>query len=337
MFLGVHEQYQGEEATTPSKTKERYPWVSITREFKSGVVKPTNLVPTLRNLCQAVWDAGMVCNVSFKLSVAEVLNGEWEIYVKQLCRFLVDNGHVGRTILTFWHEPEDDARDSYPNGTDKTLAFESGEQFVTYFNTIHDWCKSVNSGVITSHAALGYGYRPTVGGDNDKSAYVTDPAKWVTKCDIHAIDLYNGRSFPLDVILPDSPAFKRWVSVRAGLAWSVSERGWTATSDRHSARNEAIRAELAWLNRLPDNEKPVFYIIWLTEGVENDVNLIPDAAMTATINAGFAAIKAPEPTPEPTPVPATRECPLCHGTAVVPADHTIVITTSVTVASAQNG
>jgi hypothetical protein len=330
MLLGVHEQYQGDNATTPEETKARYPRTVITREFKGGVIKPQNLVKSTLNLCQKVWDAGLVCNVSFKLSPAEVFDGTWQIYVQQLCRFLVDNGRTGSTVLTFWHEPEDNARDSYPNGTDKEMAFADGAEFVRYFNTLHEWCKSVSRAIVTSHAALGYGYRPAVGGAKDKSAWVANPDAWVTNADIHAIDIYSGRSFPLAMTLNTSDAFKRWHDSHPG-RWGVSERGWTTDRMNSSLRVESVNAELAWLASLPDDERPVFYILWLTEGVENDPNLKPDAAMTTAINAGFDAIMT-EPPEEPQEPPANdQQCPLCHGSGRVPlGTYNIVTTVTVT-------
>lgn len=329
MLLGVHEQYQGDSATSPDATITRYPNTMVTREFKGGVLKPQNLVKSLINLCQSVWDAGLVANVSFKLSPAEVTNGEWEIYVKQLCRFLVDNGRTGKTVLTFWHEPEDDSRDSYPNGTNKTLAFNDAAEFVTYFNTIHRWVKEVSANITTSHAALGYGYRPNLG-SKDKSAYVTNPDAWRTQADINAIDIYSGRSFPLSDTLPDSAAFKRWRDSHGG-PWGVAERGWTASPDAHAERADSIARELAWLKTLPDTERPVFYIVWLTEGVEGDDNLKPDDTMTNALNTGFAGILTPTPEPDPTPdpTPTDQQCPLCHGTGRVPVG-SYTITTNVT-------
>lgn len=337
MLLGVHEQYQGENATTPVATLGRYPLTVITREFKGGVIKPTNLVPALNNLCKGVWAAGLIANVSFKLSVADVESGAWEIYVSQLCRFLVDNKRVNSTILTFWHEPEDDAQDSYPNGTNKTgLAFRDGAHFVSYFDTIHAWCKAVSPGITTSHAALGYGYREHVGGPGDKSAFVTDPSAWVTKADIHAIDIYNGRSFSLEPVLGDMQAFKRWMSSRPGapgpVSWGVSERGWTASTADSAARARAITREFEWLASLPSDHRPLFYIVWLTEGVENDQALKPDDRMREAINNGFALNGLPdtpeEPSePQPEPTPTTIECPLCHGAGTVPGGEYVITTT----------
>lgn len=327
MFIGVHEQYQGSDATTPEQTKLRYPRVQITREFKGGVIKPQNLVKSALHLCKPVWDAGIIANVSFKLSKPEVFDGSWRIYVEELCRFLVDNMLTGRTILTFWHEPEDDADSSFPNGkkSGKVTHFKDGAEFVRYFNTLNDWCKGVSSNIVTSHAALGYGYRPSVGGPNDKSAWVSDPAAWVTSADIHAIDIYSGRSFSLTDILPNMSAFKRWRDAHPG-AWGVAERGWTTNPMNSALRADAITQELVWLAETPD--QPTFYIVWLTEGTENDQGLKPDAGMTAALNHGFDIINAPAPEPEPDPQPTDQECPLCHGKGRVPVG-TYTITTTV--------
>jgi len=335
MLLGVHEQYQGENATTPQETLRRYPHAMVTREFKGGVVKPQNLVKSTLNLCQKVWEAGLVCNVSFKLSKDEVFDGTWKIYVQQLCRFLVDNGRTGKTVLTFWHEPEDDAQDSFPNGvkSGKTVTFADGAEFARYFDTIHDWCKEVNPNITTSHAALGYGYRPKLGGPGDKSAWVGNPDAWRTKADINAIDIYSGRSFPLAMTLDTSDAFKRWRDSHPG-RWGVSERGWTATPDKSDARAQSIHAELAWLGTLPDTERPVFYIVWLTEGTEGDHNLKPDTLMQATINEGFNALANPPEQPEEPPA-TDMQCPLCHGSGRVPIG-SYNITTSVMVSRDAN-
>lgn len=340
MLLGVHEQYQSDSATTPEATKTRYPLTSITREFKGGVLKPQNLLPSMKNLCEKVWAAGLVVNVSFKLSPAEVFNGQWRPFIDQLGHYIVDQGRLGQTIVTLWHEPEDDTRDSFPNGvkSGKVISFKTGEEFVRYFNTVHGWLKEVNPNIVTSHAALGYGYRPAVGGPNDKSAWVGNPEQWVTHADVHAIDIYSGRSFPLDMHLGVSEAFKRWKDSRPlASRWGVSERGWTAPVAFHTQRALSITAEFAWLKSLPVEERPAFYIAWLTEGVENDPHLRPDTLMTQAINDGFALALGPDlPPVEPTKptTPETRECPLCHGTGTVPASANIIITTTVGVTNA---
>ena len=336
MRFGVHEQYQdGPNRTTPNESKQRYPLLMVTREFKGGVIKPQNLIPSLNNLCKATWDAGLTCNVSFKFSRAEVLDGKWRVYIDQAVNWLRDNERTAQTIVTIWHEPEDDASDSFRDGRAKE--FESGIDFVEYFDTVHNWIKEIDPNLLTSHAALGYGYRPAVGGTNDKSAWVADPANWVTKADIHAVDLYSGRSFPLDVTLGSSTAFKRWLDSRPGnSAWGVSERGWiTGKYGQSAERVASINAEFDWLMTLPLSALPEFYIVWNTEGTENDPQIILDDYAIAAVNEGFSRLdqkiklgSAPpvEPTPEPVPSASTKVCPTCNGNGEIPSSYTVSTT-----------
>lgn len=314
MILGVHEQYQaGKDRTTPAETKKRYPLVKMTREFKGGEVVPQNLNPATKNLCQKVWDEGLICNVSFKFSVTEVMNGKWRPYIEQWAATIRDSGRSAQTILTIWHEPENDK-----------VFIGQPERFVAYFNQVHDWVKAIDPTILTCHAALGYRYR-------DRGEITSAEAlKWVTKADINSIDLYSGRSFPLEMTLGTSTAFTRWLSTRpAGGSWAVSERGWIAGADKSAERVASINAEFDWLMALPDDALPHFYIVWSTEGTEGDPLIPLDAAGRDAVNEGFARINArlnPEPEPTPTPEPSTTiECPLCHGEGQVPSGCTYTV------------
>lgn len=310
ILLGVHS------AVTPEALHETYPLNDVVREFKGGVLVPQNLIPSFENLARPALDQDMSVVISVKPNPADVTNGNWRIYIEQLARHISANDLSHRVILVFWHEPEDDARDSYPNGTNKPMAFNDGHEFVTYFDTLHDWVKGVDPNIMTSHAALGYGYRPKIGGKRDKSAFVTDPSAWVTKCDIHSIDIYSGRSFPISDTLATSPAFKRWLASRPDNAeWGVSERGWPTTD--FAARVQAITSELVWLASLPEAARPVFYIVWATTGTENDPNLLLDPTAVKALNDGFAALLSAPPTDTPPPADDRVTCPMCAGTGKV--------------------
>ncbi len=332
MLLGVHEQYQaGPNRTTPVESLGRYPQMAATREFKGGEIVPQNLIPSLKNLCQATWDAGLVCTVSFKFSKADVFNGKWQPFIEQAVSWMRDNGYSQRTILVPWHEPEDDATDSFRN---KRKTFDSGAEFVAYFNQIHQWVKQIDRNLYTSHAALGYAYRDKRGGPNDNTAWVEDASDWVTNADIHSIDIYSGRSFPLNHTLGTSPAFKRWKTYVAGsMPWGVSERGWiTGKYGGHAERVESIRAEFDYLTRLPREELPYFYLVWNTEGTENDPKIILDESGIEAVNEGFARLYEyattpvdPEPTPDPNPS-GEVDCPTCNGNGKVPASWEVTST-----------
>ncbi len=307
MLLGIHEQYQaGPNRTTPEKSKARYPQMAVTREFKPGEIEPQNMIPSLKNLCQATWDAGLVCVVSYKFSRAEVRNNKWRPFIEQGVSWLRDNGLSTRTILVPWHEPEND--------------FKTGGEFVEYFNKVHGWVKETDPNLYTSHAAMAYHYRDKgkIGNDNLAST-------WATDADIQSLDIYSGRSFPLNMTLGTSSAFKRWkATVANGQPWGVSERGWITGKFGGSAERVAsIRAEFDWLTTLPREDLPYFYIVWNTEGTEDDPQIILDAAGREAVNEGFARLYEyaqtpvdPEPVPDPQPSGEVT-CPLCHGDGTV--------------------
>lgn len=333
-FFGVHEQYQGENATTPHETHARYPYTTVTREFKPNVLAPQNLIPAMEKLCRATWDMGWLCVVSFKLDPKEVANGKWQPFVEQLGRYLVANERTGHTIITIWHEAENNTASSFPRGTRKRTYFKDAQDYVRYFDTVHGWLKDVSPNILTNQAALGYAYRPTRGGTHDNTAWVEHANEWVTQADVQSIDRYNGRSFPLTDLLLRTDDFGRWKASRpANKRWAVSERGWAADGDaENNVRADAIGAEFDELIALPEEDQPLFYIAWLTSGTEDDAKLLPDPAMSAALNLGMS--RALTPAPEPTPAPTestTRECPVCHGSGRVANDGSVVVQTSVTV------
>lgn len=313
MLFGVHEQYQsGPNQTTPEETKKRYPSLMATREFKAGEIKPQNLIPSLKNLCGKVWDDGLLCVVSFKFSRAEVANGKWQPFIEQAVKWMKDNKKTAQTVLIPWHEPEND--------------FDTGREFVTYFNQVHDWVKQADPKLLTSHAAMAYQYR-----DNGKIGTDAKALEWKTKADIQSIDIYSGQSFPLNMTMPTNSAFKRWKRTVAGTQpWAVSERGWiTGKYGDRVERANAIRAEFDWLVSLPIEELPVFYIVWSTEGTEGNENIILGDPGRKAVNEGFARIAerlTEEPLPEPAPSEPTIDCPTCKGTGKVPASWSVTTT-----------
>lgn len=314
VLAGVHEQYQGKNATTPSDTRQRYPLAETTREFVSNVIKPQNLIPKFEALCGPVIEADMVAVFSVKLSVAEVLNSGWRPHIEQWASYVRDHGISDRVILVIWHEPENDV----------PKYFKDAEQFVTYFNKIHDWVKSRNSVIRTCHAALGYRY-------GDKIDITDERARvWVnTKADIKAGDFYSGRSFPLSATLPELTSFKRWyaaVKATGGTAWGITERGWTASkANEYQVRADTIRREADWVTSLPEAERPAIVILWLTEGTEDDPGLRPDALMSEAVNYYLEKVTSEPESPQPTPEVKTTDCPLCMGHGVVPSETTYVI------------
>jgi hypothetical protein len=260
MRVGVHENYQGPDKTTLAETLSRFPQIDITREFEANPLPAQDLVHRITMRCAPIWIAGKSCAWSFKPLPADVAE-----HVKAA-------GLESKTVIVIWHEPENDVPKWFDSATD----------FVRYFNTVDRWLKSVDPSIVTSHAALGYRY-----------ARMTDTQarEWVTHATVQSIDLYSGRSFPLAMTLGTSAGFARWKASRpAGSRWGVSERGWIATPALSAERAASIRAEADWLAQLAPEDRPDYYIVWNTPGVERDPTIVLDEAGRMAVNAMFARL-----------------------------------------------
>ncbi len=291
MLVGVHENYQGNRATTFARTAGSFPGTEVTREFTADVLQPQDLVRHLVARCQPIWEASKVTVWSFKPDAAAVDSGRWKPHVEALAAYIKKNRLQSKVIVCVWHEPEND--------------FRQPEDFVRLYNTVHDWIKSVDPSIQTTHAALGFYYR---------NVSAPTAKRWITKADIHSIDIYSGRSFPLDMTLGTSKAFQTWrKALPAGAKWGVSERGWIADSTKAVERVASIEAEAEWLAALPVAERPAFYIVWNTPGTENDPKIVLDNAGTAAVNKLFGRL-------------SQVVCPLCQGTGFAEAGKQYVVT-----------
>lgn len=287
MKVGVHEDYQGPRALTWGVTAQRFPLAEVTREFEGGVLEPQDLIGRIIARCGQIWAAGKTAVWSFKADPVNVANGQWMSYVHALAQYIKDNHLQDKVVVVIWHEPENDVPKYFKNAAD----------FVRYFNTVQSWLFDVDPTIVTSHAALGYWYR---------NVSVGQAKAWVTNCTIHSIDIYSGRSFPLSMTLGTSKAFATWKASRpVGSRWGVSERGWIANSARFEERIASINAEADYLGELPTDQQPDFYVVWNTEGTENDPTIILDQGGMDAVNGMFDRI-------------TQVECPTCHGTGKVP-------------------
>lgn len=299
MMVGIHEQYQGSKATTFARTAQSFPRTEVTREFEAGVIAPQDLITRMVARCTQTWNGGGVAVWSFKPNPPDVANGKWKPYIQALARYIKDQQLERKVIICIWHEPENDVPKWFKNAS----------EFVRLFNTVQSWLFEVNPEITTTHAALGYWYR---------NVSVSQAATWVTKCTIHSIDIYSGRSFPLGMTLANSKAFATWEESRPkGARWGVSERGWIADESRSEERTASIKAEADYLVSLDLVSRPDFYIVWNTEGTENDPTIILDAAGRDAVNEMFDRLS--------TAVTAIV-CPLCGGTGTIPGDKRFTLT-----------
>jgi hypothetical protein len=293
--VGIHEQYQGAKATTFARTASRFPGTEITREFEGAVLSPQDMVGRLVLRCQPIWQAGKTAVWSFKPNPADVTSGAWKPHIQALAQYIKDNRLQDKVIVVIWHEPENDVPKWFRNGS----------EFSQYFNTVQRWLFEVDPSIVTSHAALGYAYR---------NLSIGQAKAWVTECTIHSIDIYSGRSFPLGMTLGNSRAFATWKASRPkGARWGVSERGWIADESRSEERAASIKAEADYLASLSPVERPDFYVVWNTEGTENDPKIILDDAGTAAVNVLFGRL-------------STVICPLCSGVGNIPSDKQFTLT-----------
>jgi hypothetical protein len=268
MKLGVHENYTGPTPSSLAKTAGQFPKVQVTREFEPDVLAPQSLTTRIERRCGMAWALNKTVVWSFKPEPGAVKSGAWRPHVEELARYLSAEGRAAKTVVVIWHEPENDM---------------SAGAFVALYNRVHEWLTAVNPAIVTSHAALGWCYRNWT---------VKQAARWVTQATVHSIDLYSGRSFPLDMTLQSSASFQAWKKSRpAGSRWGVSERGWIANAAGAQERAASIAAEALYLLSLTPAEQPDFYIVWNTVGVENDPDIVLDPAGAGAVNRLFDSFR----------------------------------------------
>ena len=266
-------------------------------------------------MCKAAWSKGLIVTWSVKLDVSSVMSGAWQPYLEQLASWIGSSGYNEEFIFVIWHEPENDFKP---------------DDYVAYFNKVHDTLKAINPGLITCHAALGYRY--------DKIIKDDEAPKWRTKADINAIDIYSGRSFPLTAILPELNGFNKWFKHVVGDSqWAMRERGFIANNGMDEAnRAFTMKREADWLATQVAGKRLVWAVLWDTDGTEHDPGLLLDDPQAIEAARYYMQrltepVQQPEPAPETGPddeAPMNLSCPLCHGTGEVSTAQTYVIVTT---------
>jgi hypothetical protein len=267
VLLGVHEK-----TTTSAERGLQYPGHAAARIFSANVLtEPDDLTERITRQCGEAWRSGHTAVWSFKPAPARVFDGTWKQPVQQLARYLYAYRDVCPTIVTIWHEPENDI----------PRWFATPEEFVTMFNTVHVWLTAIHPDLITCHAAMAYAYRDSGLMDD------TQAARWRTLARLNSIDAYSGRSFPLTTILPELSGYARWRRKvdRYSAQWGVTERGWTCPPIGSADRARTIAREFRWLTH--QARPPQLYLIWGSSGSEGDEGLALDAAAQTAVRDGF--------------------------------------------------
>lgn len=253
MLAGVHERVD------PKETKISFPGHHLTRQFMgNGGEEPigSDLVRKLIETAQPSWDAGCLPMVSFKLNPFQVMLGDWDSQLEALGRYLLT---APTTWLIPWHEPEG------------TLGYGN---FVGMFNRVYSVVKSASPTTQIGYSAMCYHWRPL----STYNQVTKDGIKWRPKnCDFYGADVYSGRSFALNAILPEHPGFRRWMDelVPSKAPVVVTERGFIADAASSTLRYNTILRERDWLMSL-EGQRIQGYCYWNTSGTENDPLIVLD-------------------------------------------------------------
>lgn len=266
-IAGVHE------AESPMDMTSRFPGAGWTREFIAGAggrpldpsTTATQLIAKVSAKAGPAWAAGLGAVVSLKVDLVAVAAGEWDDRLTTL-------GHAvagQQIVLVIWHEPENDM---------------TAETFVAGFTAARTALKSAAPDLTVAYSAMAYQWRPL-------STSTADPTAWAAvDADLYLVDVYSGKSFPAETILPEHPGFVSWytemIAAHPGRRWGVSERGILAGP----TRVDTINREAAWLADTAAGRSCALYVWWNTPGTEGDARWLLDAAGEQAITALIARV-----------------------------------------------
>lgn len=298
--FGVHEKWTApDNGRNPAEVQARYPGASIGRVFTGAALTTVqDLRPIADNWLQPYVDAGTdVVYISFKTAIADTRNGLWNTRFRELGAHLaakmVQTGKVYKLI--WWHEPEDDM---------------TGTAFAHAFNKVRTWAKTDAPNLKVVWSSMAYQWAPNWNNTASIGGKTDDVAAWQDViADEYATDAYQGRSFPLDQILPEHPGVARWLNLIVGTKpFSVTERGLetpnSAPNPTHNAtanyplRNATIQREFDWIRTNDVGQRCENYIYWNSSGTEESSSLKLDSTGEDTLAAAIANGGGSEPPTE---------------------------------------
>ena len=271
LLAGVHE------LQTPATTRDRYGLAeNWGREFVAaagGGALPSNtalktLLDKVEKAVRPHEEAGGGCVLSLKIDPRQMAAGLWDERLTAVGAAL-----AGRNVvLILWHEPEDNW---------------AGGIFAAGFNRGRVAVKAGGPFVLVAYCAMAYQWSP-----GRKST--RDPAIWaLIDADLYLVDVYSGKTYPGDLILPDHPGFVRWyehmIAPYPQRSWGVAERGFAAGADRPAA----WAREFDWLATSDVGRSCTMYLAWLTSGTEKNAAWLADAPTEAAIAGGLTLITTP--------------------------------------------
>jgi hypothetical protein len=291
--VGVHEKWTAPDyGRRPEQILQRFPGATIGRNAfinRTGSTTPEDLRPFVNRALEPFVNAGTPrVYVSVKTPIPATRNGDWNDRYRQLGEHLAQLNRAGRIGVEFiaYHEPEN--------------VFSSGAAYAHYANKVREQMKRGGGNDINvGYTAMAYQWSPN-------RAATANPAPWrEAEMDFYSVDVYSGRSYPLEAILSEHSGFTRWYreiadhGSRSG-RYRVTERGFETPSStnptkRFSLRNQSINREFNWLRNSRIGRLCQDYIYWNSSGTEEAMGLKLDSSgeqVLATRIAEFAKLNA---------------------------------------------
>lgn len=296
--IGIHEDWTAKPAgRTPAQIRSRFSKASIGRPFTG---KPLTTVQDLRPKAFAALKPYLAAGVkiiylSLKTDITQTRSGAWDARYLELGEYIaqLQIEYGVEIIIIPWHEPED----NFPNG----------KVFVEYHNHVFDAIKTGSMAVKVKPCFMAYHWAPGKGGSIDGKT--NSPNEWfngLKMSDGVTVDVYSGRSFVLQLTLPEHPGFMRFIRyLPTDVRWSATERGWETPSSTNSIFRPTLRVtsmhrEFVWLlSDDPIAKRCDDYTIWGSPGTENAPGLLMDDSAEREIDwfldQLFAQISQPVP------------------------------------------
>jgi hypothetical protein len=305
LLAGVHDD------RPPGVVFSLFPGARATRQFVNNKARTDRtldpavhqLVDEVERKARPAWNAGGTPVVSIKLRPAEVLAGAWDGQLRMLGAYLAQQPNM---ILILWHEPEDDH-----------VTAAAARPFVLAVNHARALVKAQCPRACVAYCAMSYQWR--------KGAPATaDPSIWrAVEADLYLCDVYSGKTFPGEAILPEHQGFVRWkaevVDAVPGREWGVGERGILAGG----TRARTWLRERDWL--LTGGRNCRLYMVWNTAGTEGETrwpqleSTTGQAGDVAAVRELLAAIALPGGYVPLDPAGTVGEGVVCERTGLVVA------------------
>lgn len=278
--FGVHE-----EATTGGRTLERakiaFPYSNLSRAFVPNLVRSDFVKKVEAALRPHIRMGGEDHKVYLSLKTDQTLTarGGYVNAYGNVAKYLCKEGLCHRVSVIPWHEPEDNF---------------VGTLYQRYFYNVRTAMKNKCPDVQVGTATNSYHWDTKWNNKNVSVAGKTDnPLDWWVEADFKGIDIYSGRTWKLNKILPELNAFNRWHEHNVGdEPYQVNERGFATPSknepfEQYELRAATILREFEWLKNDRIGQKCEDYLFWNSSGRERDESLVLDPLGEEALREGI--------------------------------------------------